>query len=78
MGYANVTTLKIQTYLYNTYAIITNGGLEDNKKAIAASYNVSVPIKTLYKRIEESVQYTASANTPFATAQVVSTAFCVI
>ena len=78
LGYANVTTLQLLTHLYNTYAKITDGELEDNKDAMTAPYNVNLPIETLYKRIEESVQYTAAANTPFTKAQAVSTAFHVI
>ena len=78
VGYANVTTLQLLTHLYNTHANITDGGLEDNKDVMAAPYDVNLPIETLYKRIKESAQYAAAANTPFTTAQVVSTAFRVI
>ena len=78
VGYANVTTLQLLTHLYNTYANITDGGLEDNKDVMAAPYDVNLPIEMLYKHIEESVQYAAASNTPFTTAQVVSTAFRVI
>ena len=43
-----------------------------------APYDVNLPIETLYKRIEENVQYTAASNTPFTASQVVSISFCVI
>ena len=36
VGYVNVTNLQLLTYLYSTYANITEGGLEDNKDAMAA------------------------------------------
>ena len=36
VGYAYVTTLQLLAYLYSTYANITEGGLEDNKDAMAA------------------------------------------
>ena len=78
VGYANVTTLQLLTHLYSTYVNITDGGLKYNKDAMAAPYDVNLPIETLYKRIGENVQYTAAANTPFTAAQVVSTAFHVI
>ena len=78
VSYANVTTLQLLIHLYNTYANITNGVLEDNKDAMAAPYNVNLPMETLYKCIEESVQYAAAENTPFTAAQVVSTAFRII
>ena len=55
VGYAKITTLQLLTHLYNTYANITEGGLEDNKDAMAAPYDVNLPIEMLYKRIEESV-----------------------
>ena len=42
------------------------------------AYDVNVPIETLFKRIEECVQYAAAGNTPFTAAQVVSTSFRVI
>ena len=78
VGYANVTTLQLLQHLYDTYAKITDGDLEENKEAMAAAYDVNLPIETLYKRIEDCVQYAAAANTPFTAAQVVSTAFRVI
>ena len=55
VGYANVTTLQLLNHLYNTYANITDGRLEDNKDAMAAPYDVNLPIEPLYTRIEESV-----------------------
>ena len=78
MGYANTTTLQILTHLYATYAQITDCDIEDNKKAMAAAYDLNLPIKTLFKRIEECVQYSAAGNTPFTASQVVSTAFCIM
>ena len=42
------------------------------------SYDVNVPIETLFRRIEECFQYAAAGNTPFTVAQVVSTSFRVI
>ena len=32
VGYANVTTLQLLTHLYDTYAKITAGDLEENKE----------------------------------------------
>ena len=75
VGYANVTTLQLLTHLYATYALITDGDLESNKEAMAATYDVNLPIETLFKRIEECVQFAAAGNTPFTAPQVVSTAF---
>jgi len=75
VGYAIVTTLDLLTHLYDTYAKITDGDLEDNKDTMASPYDVNLPIETLYKRIEECVQFAAAGNTPFTAAQVVSTAF---
>ena len=78
VGYTNVITLQLLTHLYNTYANIIDGGLEDNKDVMVAPYNVKLSIETLYESIEESAQYAAAANTRFTKSQVVSTAFCVI
>ena len=75
VGYANVTTLQLLAHLYATYAKITDCDLEENKETMTATYDVNLPIETLYKRIEECVQYAAAGNTPFTAAQVVSTAF---
>jgi len=73
--YANISTMQLLTHLYNTYAKITDYNLEENKEAMAANYDVNLPIETFFKRIEECVQYTAAGSTPFAAAQVASTAF---
>ena len=73
--YANVSTLQLLTYLYNTYAKIADYDLEENKEAMAANYDVNLPIETFFKRIEECVQYAAAGNTPFTAAQVISTDF---
>ena len=45
---------------------------------MAAPYDVRLIIETLYKRIEESVQYAVASNITLTAAQVVSTAFRVI
>ena len=66
------------SHLYNTYTNIIDGRLEDNKDAMAAPYDINLPIETLYRRIEEIVQYAATAKTPFTTARAVSTAFRII
>ena len=41
---------------------------------MTATYNINVPIETLYKRVEEYVQYSAAANTPFADPHIFSSA----
>ena len=50
VGYANVTTLQIIIYIYNTYTKITDGGLEENKDTLTAPYDVNMSIETLYRR----------------------------
>ena len=44
VGYANITTLQILTHLYSTYTNIADRGLEDNKDAMAAPYDVNLSI----------------------------------
>ena len=78
VGYANVSTLDLLTHLYTSYARITDGDLEDNKEIMGAAYDVNLPVETLYKRIEEGVQFAAAGNTPFTAEQVVSIAFRII
>ena len=78
IGYANVSTLDLLTHLYTAYAKITDGNLEDKKETMGAAYDVNLPIKTLFKRIEDDVQFAAAGNTPFTAAQVVSIAFRII
>ena len=78
VGYANITTLQLLTHLYATYALITDGDLEENKENMGAAYDVNLPIETLFKRIEECVQFAAAGDTPFTAPQVVSTAFRIV
>ena len=78
IGYANVTTLQILTHLYDTYAIIRDPDLTENKERMEAAYDINMPIETLFEQIEDAVEYAAQAHTPFTNAQVVSTAYMLV
>ena len=78
IGYANITTLQILTHLYNIYTIIRDLDLTDNKERIEAAYDINMLIETLFEKIEDTVEYTAQAHTPFTNAQVVSIAYMLV
>ena len=78
VGYANASTLDLLSHLYISYAKITDGDLEDNKETMGAAYDVNLPIETLFKRIEEGIQFAAAGSTPFTAVQVISIAFRII
>ena len=65
VGYANVTTLQILTYLYNTYGKISATDLMNNDTKMKQSYDPTQPFEDLIDQIEEGVDYASAENQPY-------------
>ena len=75
IGYENVTTLQILTYLYIIYAKIKPSNLKENYKRMKAAYDVNLSIETFFDQIEDTIKFASVDNAPFTHVQVVNTAF---
>ena len=78
IGYANVTTLDMLTHLYATYALITQGALEENDRRMNQDWDPNQPFEVLIDQIEDSVAYAAAGDMPYTVPQVVNTAYNIV
>ena len=78
IGSTNVTTLQLLTHLYDTYALIREPDLTTNKERIEVLYAINLPSETLFEQVEDAVEYSAQAHTPFKNTQVVNTAYILV
>ena len=75
MGYANITTLQMLTHLYTTYANITPTKLIKNNARLKKAYDVNQPIKRLFEKIEDAVEYANAGHNSYTPLQVVTNSF---
>jgi hypothetical protein len=78
IGYANVTTLDILSHLYQTYARITQGELEENDTKMKQQWDPNQPFEILVDQIEDGVAFAAAGNMPYTTPQIVNTAYNIL
>ena len=74
-GYANVTTQKIIIHLYAKYGNITAEVLEENEHKTKTDYKPNQPIKALYIQLNQAINFTDAASTPFIQSQIIATAY---
>ena len=75
IGYANIATLQMLTYLYAAYEKITEGDLEENNKRMCADYDVNQPMEVLIERIDNTVDMADAAYNPYLVEQVVTATY---
>ena len=78
IGYANVTTLKMLTHLYNSYAIIFQFNLEKNNKQFKQQWYLNQPFKVLIDQIEDAIDYAAAGNTSYSKEQIMNMAYNIV
>ena len=76
--YTNLNLMAMLHHLYDTYGKITEERLEKNRNEMTASYDVTLPIDSLFNRIEECSDFADAARSPFTQAQILSSAFLII
>ena len=77
-GYTAVTTQDLLDHLYTNYGQISDFDLEENEKRMKTKYDPSLPIDTLFKQIENAVEFAIHGNAPFTPRQIVNTAFLLL
>ena len=75
IGYANVTTLEMLTHLYDSYARITQGDLDENDRRMKQAWDPNQPFETLIDQIEDAIDFSAAGNTPYSRQQIVNAAY---
>jgi hypothetical protein len=69
-GYANVTTLTILHYLYDSYGNISPTDLIDNDARMKAPYDPTQPIKLLFDQFDHAIELAAAANAAYTGPQI--------
>ena len=77
-GYAIVKTRDIITHMYTEYGNITPQDLQENDTNMKISFDVSLPIKTLYNQIKDTVELADARQTPYSAPQVVAIAYSLV
>ena len=78
VGYSNRSTLQLLQHLYDSYGLISQMDLDDNKTRMKSPYDITTPIENLFAQIDESLEYADSGNSPFTNAQIVTNAYILI
>ena len=63
------------THMYTTYANITPAELIENDTRLKKAYDVNQPIKRLFEKIKDPVEYADAGHNPYIPLQVVTNAF---
>ena len=66
------------THLYRTYANITPAKLIENNARLKTAYDVNQPIKRLFEKIEDDVEYVDAGHNHYTPLQVVTNAFQIV
>ena len=69
-GYGNVTSLKLLTYLWNKYGQITQAELDANETRMNLPWNPPTPIETLFKQLEDGLDFARAGQEDLALNQV--------
>ena len=78
VGYLNVSTRDILNHIYSKYAYISAADHRNNVVALKTAYDPNQPIEILFNQVENTLNYTATGNTPYSPAQVVATTFQIL
>ena len=78
VGYTNITTCHMLAYLYTAYTNITSAEIIENAAHLKTAYDVNQPIKRLFEKIEDTVEYADAGHNPYTPLQVVTNAFQIV
>ena len=76
--YTNVTLYDMLQHLYDNYGKITKDKLEKNRQEMNKAYDVTMPIETLFAQIEDCVDFSDAAQSPYLQTQILNTVFLLI
>ena len=77
-GYTSVSTLDLLTHLYDTYGSITSVDLDKNETTMKTKYDPSQPITSLFKRLEDGMEFAEAGNIPFTAEQISNMTYVLI
>ena len=63
------------TYLYDTNSVISNNGWIVNDKRLREAYAPTVPIKVVWRHIDDAAAYAGAGSTPYSNNKVVDNAY---
>ena len=66
------------TYLYNSYARISEFDLEENDKRFKQQWDPNQPFEVLIDQIEDAIDYAASRNTLYSKEQIMNMAYNIV
>ena len=70
-GYSRATTLHLIIHIYNNYTRILSTDLTENDKNMREPYNLNNPIKSLYTRLNNCVNYSTAVGEQITEDQVI-------
>ena len=77
-AYAVVTMRDLIRHMCIQYGNITPQDLQENDTNMKISFDVSLPIKTLYNQIKDTVELADARQTPYSAPQVVAIAYSLV
>ena len=77
-GYATVTTLQIMTHLWTTYGDIKAEDLDANLITMATPWHPTTPIETLFRQIDDCIDFALAGESPIDDATAVRTTYNII
>jgi hypothetical protein len=69
-GYGNVTSLRLLTHLWDKYGKITQSELDSNEARMNQPWNPPTPIETLFKQLEDGLDFARAGEEELALNQV--------
>jgi hypothetical protein len=75
VGFANTSTREMFDNLFLTYGSITAVDLEHNFENICKAWDPQQPVETLFKQIQDCVDYTEAGGITLGLAQKISVAY---
>jgi hypothetical protein len=78
VGLATQTPLDKLSHLYQAYANINAADVQANDVAMKAGYDVNQLIETLFRQMENAIDYASAGNTPYTPAQVLAIAYQIV
>jgi hypothetical protein len=72
VGYANCTSLQLNTHLLTYYAMIAPTELTQNYERLNTPYDPNLPIGTLFQQIQDARAFAVTGGQPYGAAMMIS------
>jgi len=76
--YANVSTLGLLQHLFTMYGGISDSTLNENVSTLHAEYDKSLPIESLWDRVQKTTELDEDGNRPYTNQQVLTIVHSII